>query len=93
MEEIPPAARRGSCLVLRRHGDSASSLQSGSEFLGCLSTVESEEGLGHVLQQMGVTSGENISFEDVWTLINKQAVQVFKNTPPEKGVKCNCLLQ
>ncbi|MEQ2201193.1 hypothetical protein XENOCAPTIV_008824, partial [Xenoophorus captivus] len=38
-------------------------------------TVESEEGLGQVLQQMGIESGQNISFQDFWTLINKQAVQ------------------
>ncbi|MED6264125.1 hypothetical protein CHARACLAT_011516 [Characodon lateralis] len=56
-------------------------------------TVESEEGLGQVLQQMGIESGQNISFQDFWTLINTQAVQVFNNTHKEKDIKCNCLLQ
>ncbi|XP_070691728.1 S100 calcium binding protein V1 [Pempheris klunzingeri] len=56
-------------------------------------TVEGEEGLGQVLQQMGIQSGQNISFENFWTLINKQAVQLFDATHKDKSVKCSCLLQ
>ncbi|XP_072249308.1 S100 calcium binding protein V1 [Leuresthes tenuis] len=56
-------------------------------------TVENEEGLGQVLQQMGVESGQNISFENFWSLINKQAVDVFKTLHKEKSIKCNCSLQ
>uniref|UniRef100_A0A3Q3WBD3 S100/CaBP-9k-type calcium binding subdomain domain-containing protein n=1 Tax=Mola mola TaxID=94237 RepID=A0A3Q3WBD3_MOLML len=56
-------------------------------------TVENEEGLGQVLQQMGVQSSQNISFENFWTLINKQAIQLFGFMHKEKNVKCGCLLQ
>ncbi|XP_068179008.1 S100 calcium binding protein V1 [Antennarius striatus] len=56
-------------------------------------SVENEEGLSQVLQQMGVQSGENISFENFWTLINKEAIQLFGTTHKEKNVKCGCLLQ
>ncbi|KAM6995516.1 S100 calcium binding protein V1 [Tautogolabrus adspersus] len=56
-------------------------------------TVEGEDALAQVLQQMGVENGQDISFENVWTLINKQAVQVFSSTPKEKNIKCGCLLQ
>lgn len=58
-----------------------------------MQTVEKEDGLGQVLQQMGVQSGQNISFENFWTLINKQAVELFGATHKEKNVKCSCLLQ
>jgi len=58
-----------------------------------LQTVENEEALGQVLQQMGVESGQNISFENFWNLINKQAVDVFKTLHKEKSIKCNCSLQ
>ncbi|CAJ1061255.1 hypothetical protein E3U43_021098 [Xyrichtys novacula] len=56
-------------------------------------TVEGDEGLGQVLQQMGVESGQNISFDNFWTLINKQAVQLFGSTHKERNIKCSCLLQ
>uniref|UniRef100_A0A3Q1J8L5 S100/CaBP-9k-type calcium binding subdomain domain-containing protein n=1 Tax=Anabas testudineus TaxID=64144 RepID=A0A3Q1J8L5_ANATE len=56
-------------------------------------TVENEEGLGQVLQEMGVESGQNISFENFWKLINKQAVQVFGTMYKEKNLKCTCQLQ
>lgn len=61
--------------------------------VSCLQTVETEEGLGQVLQQMGVQSGQNISFENFWTLINKQALQLFSATHKEKTINCGCLLQ
>uniref|UniRef100_A0A673AMP3 S100/CaBP-9k-type calcium binding subdomain domain-containing protein n=1 Tax=Sphaeramia orbicularis TaxID=375764 RepID=A0A673AMP3_9TELE len=56
-------------------------------------TVENEEGLGQVLQQMGVQSGQDISFENFWNLINKQAVGLFDTTHKDKSIKCNCVLQ
>ncbi|XP_051812749.1 uncharacterized protein LOC127536438 [Acanthochromis polyacanthus] len=56
-------------------------------------TVENEEGLGQVLEQMGVHSGQNISFDNFWKLINKQAVDLFSATYKEKSTMCNCLLQ
>ncbi|KAM3613691.1 uncharacterized protein V6R79_003598 [Siganus canaliculatus] len=56
-------------------------------------TVENEEGLAQVLQQMGVENGQNIGFENFWSLINKQAVQLFSTMQQEKSIKCGCLLQ
>ncbi|XP_074510513.1 S100 calcium binding protein V1 [Sebastes fasciatus] len=55
--------------------------------------VESEEGLGQILDQMGVEGGQSISFDNFWTLINKQAIQLFNSTHKEKGASCGCLLQ
>ncbi|XP_051255376.1 uncharacterized protein LOC127362985 [Dicentrarchus labrax] len=60
---------------------------------GFAKTVDNEDGLAQVLQQMDVQSGQNISFENFWTLINKQAIQLFGATHKEKNIKCNCLLQ
>ncbi|XP_034410161.1 protein S100-A14-like isoform X2 [Cyclopterus lumpus] len=54
--------------------------------------VETEEGLGQVLDQMGVEAGQSISFENFWTLINKQAVQLFDSTHKVKNVSCGCYL-
>ncbi|KAM6910500.1 DC-STAMP domain-containing protein 2 [Xenentodon cancila] len=56
-------------------------------------TVEKEEDLSQLLQQMGVESGQSISFDNIWTLINSQACQLFGTMYKEKNVKCNCLLQ
>lgn len=56
-------------------------------------TVESEEGLGKILELMGVQSGQNISFENFWKLINSQAVQLFGTMRKDKSTKCTCLLQ
>lgn len=56
-------------------------------------TVENEEGLGKVLEQMGVQSGQNISFDNFWKLINNHALQLFGTMHKEKGTKCTCLLQ
>ncbi|XP_070768745.1 S100 calcium binding protein V1 [Enoplosus armatus] len=60
---------------------------------GFAKTVETEAGLGQVLEQMGVQSGQSISFENFWTLINKQAIQLFSATHKEKNANCGCLLQ
>uniref|UniRef100_A0A3Q4G2T9 S100/CaBP-9k-type calcium binding subdomain domain-containing protein n=1 Tax=Neolamprologus brichardi TaxID=32507 RepID=A0A3Q4G2T9_NEOBR len=64
-----------------------------SSFSLFLLTVENEEGLGKVLEQMDVQSGQNISFENFWKLINNQALQLFGTMHKEKGTKCTCLLQ
>ncbi|KAL7393897.1 hypothetical protein ABVT39_017470 [Epinephelus coioides] len=56
-------------------------------------TVETEEGLGQVLEQMGIQGGQSISFENFWNLINKQAIQLFNSTYKEKSANCGCLLQ
>lgn len=58
-----------------------------------LQSAENEEALGQLLQQMGVQNGQNISFENFWALINKQAVQMFGSTHKDKNIKCGCLLQ
>lgn len=57
-----------------------------------LQQVETEEGLGLVLDQMGVKDGQSISFENFWTLINKQAVQQFASSHKEKNISCGCYL-
>ncbi|AWP15869.1 putative protein S100-A14-like [Scophthalmus maximus] len=59
---------------------------------GFAKMVEGDQGLTQVLDQMGVQGGENISFENLWTLINKQAVQLFKASHKE-NTNCGCLLQ
>ncbi|XP_071759849.1 S100 calcium binding protein V1 [Centroberyx gerrardi] len=56
-------------------------------------TVDNEEGLNQVLQQMGVESGQRVSFENFWTLIQQLATQQFSLMHKEKSVKCSCLLQ
>ncbi|XP_037532616.1 S100 calcium binding protein V2 [Nematolebias whitei] len=56
-------------------------------------TVENEEGLGQVLQHMEVQNGQNISFQNFWKLIDKQAGQLFNALPKDKGIKCTCQLQ
>ena len=58
----------------------------------CLQTLEKEEDLGQLLQQMGVQKGQDISFENFWSLINNRAVQVFGSTHSGKNIKCGCLL-
>ncbi|KAF1388578.1 hypothetical protein PFLUV_G00091750 [Perca fluviatilis] len=61
---------------------------------GFSKTVETEEGLGQVLAQMGVQGGQSISFQNFWTLINQQAVQMFAASHTEKNAtNCGCLLQ
>ncbi|XP_068586097.1 S100 calcium binding protein V1 [Cebidichthys violaceus] len=59
---------------------------------GFAEQVETEEGLSQVLDQMGVEAGQSISFENFWSLINKQAVQLFDSTHKEKNVSCGCYL-
>ncbi|XP_068426930.1 S100 calcium binding protein V1 [Clinocottus analis] len=54
--------------------------------------VETEEGLAQVLDQMGVEAGQSISFQNFWTLINKEALQLFNSTHKEKNVSCGCYL-
>ncbi|KAF3692475.1 Protein S100-A14 S100 calcium-binding protein A14 [Channa argus] len=56
-------------------------------------TVENEEGLGQVLEEMGVQSGQNISFENFWKLLNKEAIQLFGTMHKDKNIKCTCQLQ
>ncbi|XP_075994742.1 S100 calcium binding protein V1 [Genypterus blacodes] len=58
-------------------------------------TLQGEEGgVAQLLQQMGVPSGGSVSFENVWTLINHRAVQLFQlQKGKENSVKCSCLLQ
>lgn len=61
--------------------------------VSCLQAVEGDDGLAQLLQQMGVQNGQNISFNNFWTLINNQAVQLFGSMHKAKNVKCGCLLQ
>ncbi|KAK1896187.1 Protein S100-A14 [Dissostichus eleginoides] len=59
----------------------------------CAKQVETEDGLVQVLDQMGVQGGDNISFQNFWTLINKQAVDLFQSSEKNKSYTCTCLLQ
>ncbi|KAF3839060.1 hypothetical protein F7725_017777 [Dissostichus mawsoni] len=43
--------------------------------------------------KMGVQGGDNISFQNFWTLINKQAVDLFQSSEKNKSYTCTCLLQ
>ncbi|TNN28909.1 Protein S100-A14 [Liparis tanakae] len=54
--------------------------------------VETEEGLAQVLDQMGVEAGQTVSFENFWTLISQQAVQLFDSSHKVKNVSCGCSL-
>ncbi|XP_029928566.1 S100 calcium binding protein V1 [Myripristis murdjan] len=56
-------------------------------------TLDSEDGLSQVLQHMGVQSGQSISFENFWTLVQQLAGQQFQLLHKDKSVKCSCLLQ
>ncbi|KAK5879483.1 hypothetical protein CesoFtcFv8_022594 [Champsocephalus esox] len=59
----------------------------------CAKQVETEDGLVQVLDQMGVQGGDNISFQNFWTLINKQASDLFQSSEKNKPYTCTCLLQ
>ncbi|KAM9310130.1 S100 calcium binding protein V1 isoform 1-T1 [Pholidichthys leucotaenia] len=56
-------------------------------------TAESEEGLGELMKVMEVPSGQNVSFEHFWKLINCHATKLFGEMSKEKSTKCTCLLQ
>ncbi|KAM8826518.1 S100 calcium binding protein V1 isoform 2-T2 [Synchiropus picturatus] len=56
-------------------------------------TMEGDGGLEKVMQMMGVENDQNISFDNFWNLVHKQAVQAFNSTYKEPDAKCNCSLQ
>lgn len=96
----PPSGRQENCTAGPqdvpydvRAGHRVALINTTLDCCACFQTVDNEEGLGQVLQDMGVESGQNISFENFWKLINKQAIQVFGSMHKEKNIKCTCQLQ
>ncbi|CAL9706090.1 unnamed protein product [Knipowitschia caucasica] len=55
-------------------------------------SLQGEEGVGALLKKMGVQSGEDVTFENFWNLINSQASGLFQATPKEVGSTCTCAL-
>ncbi|KAG7457922.1 hypothetical protein MATL_G00232340 [Megalops atlanticus] len=70
------------------------------EFKGLLSsqlpnlvkTAGSEQGLGELLQKMGVKDGEGITFKHFWTLIQALATTQHGAMSRSKTTKCGCVL-
>ncbi|XP_056154168.1 S100 calcium binding protein V2 [Lampris incognitus] len=71
------------------------------EFKGLLSSqlpnltksAGSELGLSEILQKMGVSDGEGISFKHFWSLIQSLATTQHGLLSAEKVSKCSCILQ
>ncbi|XP_036395764.1 protein S100-A12-like [Megalops cyprinoides] len=51
-----------------------------------------EQGLGELLQQMGVKDNEGITFKDFWVLVKSLATTQHGLMRPEKSARCSCLL-
>uniref|UniRef100_A0A8C5FEQ6 S100/CaBP-9k-type calcium binding subdomain domain-containing protein n=1 Tax=Gadus morhua TaxID=8049 RepID=A0A8C5FEQ6_GADMO len=52
-------------------------------------TVGEEGGLQTVLRQMGVEEGQDITFENFWALVQKQATDQV-TAAPDKKMMCGC---
>ncbi|XP_072317799.1 protein S100-A14-like [Eucyclogobius newberryi] len=55
-------------------------------------TLETDDGVGTLLQKMGVQKGQDVSFENFWSLVNSQASTLYEATPKETGATCTCSL-
>ncbi|KAJ8386504.1 hypothetical protein AAFF_G00169740 [Aldrovandia affinis] len=55
-------------------------------------TAGSEQGIGELLQQMGVKDGEGISFKHFWSLIQSLATSQHDMLSSIKTQKCGCAL-
>ncbi|KAK0146066.1 Protein S100-A14 [Merluccius polli] len=53
-------------------------------------TVGEEGGLQKLLKQIGVEEGQDVTFENFWTLVQKQATDQFAQGANEKVVRCSC---
>ncbi|KAJ3598000.1 hypothetical protein NHX12_001515 [Muraenolepis orangiensis] len=53
-------------------------------------TVGEEADLQKLLKQMGCEEGGQVSFENFWTLVQKQAMDQFGQGPNKKVVRCSC---
>ncbi|XP_053302578.1 S100 calcium binding protein V2 isoform X1 [Pleuronectes platessa] len=70
------------------------------EFKGLLSSqmpnlvkgVGTEQGLGKIMQEMGVGDGEGISFKHFWKLIQSLASSQHGLLRGQKGTSCSCIL-
>ncbi|KAM7383729.1 hypothetical protein PAMA_011200 [Pampus argenteus] len=69
------------------------------EFKGLLSSqmpnmvkaIDTEQGMGEVLQEMGVGDGESISFKHFWNLIQLIATKQHGLLSDQRGASCSCL--
>ncbi|KAM4601313.1 S100 calcium binding protein V1 [Polymixia lowei] len=55
--------------------------------------ADGEDGVSKLLQEIGVANGQDISFENFWTLIQQLATDQFNMRSKERSVRCGCLLQ
>ncbi|XP_019960864.1 S100 calcium binding protein V2 [Paralichthys olivaceus] len=70
------------------------------EFKGLLSSqmpnlvkgIGTEQGLGGIMQTMGVGDGEGISFKHFWNLIQSIATSQHGLLSGQKGTSCSCIL-
>ncbi|KAM7372750.1 hypothetical protein PAMP_007648 [Pampus punctatissimus] len=68
------------------------------EFKGLLSSqmpnmvkaIDTEQGLGEVLQEMGVDDGESISFKHFWNLIQLIATKQHGLLSDNRAASCSC---
>lgn len=70
------------------------------EFKGLLSSqlpnltkgASSDQGLTEILQKMGVSDGEGISFKHFWELVQSLAIGQHSLLSAEKVSKCTCIM-
>ena len=54
--------------------------------------MDEEGGLQKLLTQIGVEEGQDVTFENFWTLVQKQATDQFAQGANEKVVRCSCTI-
>uniref|UniRef100_A0A8C6UD44 S100/CaBP-9k-type calcium binding subdomain domain-containing protein n=1 Tax=Neogobius melanostomus TaxID=47308 RepID=A0A8C6UD44_9GOBI len=66
----------------------------GNQMPALSKTLQADDGaLGKLLEKMGVQNGQDVSFQNFWSLINSQATALFDASPKSKGMNCTCSLQ
>ncbi|XP_038827936.1 protein S100-A13-like [Salvelinus fontinalis] len=63
-----------------------------SQLPNLVKTGGSEQGMGEVMRQMGVSDGEGITFKHFWGLIQSLATTQHGLLSSEKVSKCSCVL-